>query len=101
MNAYKITGADLAEVYYSHDASVASGDIVSIDNTLQAGVKKTIGSYDKNILGVISTEPGLVIGDRNANSTGTPVLVALTGRVLVKTNLENGAIKAGDYLTSS
>ncbi|MEK7528308.1 MAG: hypothetical protein AAB592_00905, partial [Patescibacteria group bacterium] len=46
--AFKISGADLAEIYYTKDADVKPGTIVSIDPDLSAGVKKSAGSYDPN-----------------------------------------------------
>ena len=98
--AYKVNGADLAEAYYTKDMSVAPGDLVQLDSSLQAGVKKADSRYDPRTLGVITTKPGLVIGD-DTISEGKPVLLALTGRVPIKVSAENGPIEAGDFLTSS
>lgn len=94
------TTADLAEIYSTADKSVESGDVVTIDSNLNAGVKKTQHAYDSQILGVISTKPALLIGGTNGEGvSGTPV--ALSGRIPVKVSTENGSIKPGDYLTSS
>ena len=50
----------------------------------------------------MSTQPGQILGDPNAAGyTAKPVLLALSGRIPVKVSLENGPIKAGDYLTTS
>jgi hypothetical protein len=99
---YKVTGADLAEVYYSNDPSVGPGDVVRLDSSIKAGVKKTSQAYDSGALGIVSTRPGNVLGDdQMAGATGTPVLLALSGRIPVNVSMENGPIKAGDYLTSS
>lgn len=92
-------GADLAEIYGTFDSSLEAGDVVSLDKNMRAGVKKTDKSYDDNTIGVISTKPGLVIG--NIEDDASAVTVALSGRVPVKVNLENGPIYKGDYLTSS
>ncbi|MBA3679030.1 hypothetical protein H0W80_02475 [Candidatus Saccharibacteria bacterium] len=77
-----------------------AGDVVSIDPAINAGVKKSSGAYDSQTIGVISTQPGLIIGDNTQGGSGT-ALVALAGRVPVKVSLENGTIKPGDALTPS
>ena len=97
--AFQVTGADLAEVYYTTELGVDDGTIVSLDPNILAGVVKSTTPYDNRVLGIISTKPGLVMGGAHGN--GVPVLVALTGRVPIKVSDENGIIKAGDYLTSS
>ena len=109
------TGADLAEYYYAADPSIKPGDVVSLDPTHEAGIKKSTGRGDETVLGVISTEPGMVLGDIDIN-TNVRVLneeetknlgerralpLALAGRIPVNVSTENGAIVAGDYLTAS
>ncbi len=102
MVAYKISGADLAEAYYTKDTSMTPGDIVAVDGSLKAGVKKSEGAYDSHALGIVSTQPGFILGDNTAiASDGQPVLLALSGRVPVKVSMENGPIEPGDYLTTS
>ncbi len=41
------SGADLAEIYSSHDSTLEAGDVVAIDDTMQAGVKKSTKAYDE------------------------------------------------------
>jgi hypothetical protein len=94
-------GADLAEMYNTFDNDMIAGDVVAIDGSLQSGVKKTQGSYDHNTMGVVSTKPGLVLGDETNGQGAKTVMVALAGRVPVKVSLENGPIKIGDPLTPS
>jgi hypothetical protein len=61
------------------------------------------------VLGVVSTEPAVVINETNitfgkgagANFNPLKPYVALAGRVPVKVSTENGAIEPGDALTSS
>jgi hypothetical protein len=101
MVAYKISGADVAEVYYSKDNSITPGDVVSVDGSVNAGVKKSQGAYDPHALGIVSTQPGVVLGDDSVLHKEKPVVLALAGRVPVKVTTENGSIAAGDYLTSS
>ncbi len=98
--AYKATGADLAETYYTHDASMQPGDVVALDSTLSAGVQKSAKPYDTHALGIISTQPGLVLSDASV-ADGIPVQLALSGRVPVKVSTESGVIQPGDYLTTS
>ncbi|MEI7512533.1 MAG: hypothetical protein WCK01_03680 [Candidatus Uhrbacteria bacterium] len=93
-------GADLAEVYYSNEAGLAPGDVVSIDPTADGMVRRSSGAYDSRAIGVISTRPGLLLSE-SAKAGGQPVMVALSGRVPVKVSGENGAIIPGDYLTAS
>lgn len=89
-------GADLAEYYYSN-SPLQAGDVVAIQPDQSAGIDKSTSRYQKNLLGVITTEPGLILGPKAENAYA----VALTGRIPVKITDENGPIKAGDLLTSS
>jgi len=93
-------GADLAEIYGTKDASIEPGDVVSLDSSMVAGVKKSNKPYDSNVFGIISTQPSLVMGTVE-DPGATPVMVAFSGRVPVKVSTENGPIKAGDLLTAS
>ena len=96
----RYSGTDLAEVYYAEpNTPLAAGDLVSADPSLPAGVQQSSVPYDNTLLGVISTQPGSVLGA--GPGTGVPELVALTGRVPVMVTNDNGDIHAGDYLTSS
>lgn len=92
--------ADLAEVYATNDRALTSGDVVSFDPNLKAGVKKSTVPYDQKILGVVSTQPAKTIGGSGGEGVNA-VPIALTGRVPVKISTENGPIEQGDLLTSS
>lgn len=94
------SGADLAELYGTYDTSLQAGDVVTLDADMKAGVKKTTRAYDPQVMGIVSTVPGIVIGDVE-DPGATPVMLALAGRVPLKVSLENGPIKKGDYLTPS
>jgi hypothetical protein len=52
-------------------------------------------------LGVISTQPGLILGEQGVKEGMFSVYIALAGRVPVKVSTENGPIQPGDMLTSS
>lgn len=94
-------GADLAENYYTSDDSIEPGDVVSIEEILPAGIKKSDRAYDSKAIGVVSTAPGITLDDAIGLGVGRAVPVALAGRIPVKVSTENGRVKAGDYLTSS
>jgi hypothetical protein len=61
--AFKETGADLAEVYYTRDNAVKPATIVAIDPSLKAGVKQATKPYQNDLLGVVSTRPGQIMAD--------------------------------------
>jgi hypothetical protein len=92
--------ADLAEVYATNDLTLRPGDIVGIDSSLKAGVKRAEKSEDKNILGIVSTDPASVIGGTDGEGV-TGVAIALSGRVPVNISTENGLPVAGDMIAMS
>jgi excisionase family DNA binding protein len=113
LGATNTTAADLAEYYLTGDRDIVPGDVVSIsdtkildDNQLEItnkGVlRKTDKQYDSRLLGVISTNPGVVLGsfDSTTNQFDSRQ-VALAGRVPVKIDPESEPIAIGDFLTSS
>lgn len=94
-----IGAADLAEMYQAGDY-MEPGDVVAITSGITV-IKATLGSKER-MMGVVSTEPGIVLGTGpDAEGRAGDVPIALTGRVPVKVSAENGAIKPGDYLTLS
>jgi hypothetical protein len=94
-------GVDLAENFpVLVSENIQSGELVSaaLDEDHAQYALRTQKPYDKNILGVVSTKPGIVLDDPGEYERKP---IALTGRVPVKVNVENGKINIGDYLTSS
>jgi hypothetical protein len=99
---------DLAEAYDSAQLT-EPGDLVALLPSANAKVRKSAKRYDQLLLGVVSTNPGLVFdagkthlaGDNSQLVTRDKTVVALVGRVPVKVSMENGAIRVGDPLTSS
>jgi hypothetical protein len=65
------------------------------DTYTMSKVRKAQSGYEA--VGVVSTNPGIVLGKNVQN--GVPV--AFSGRIPVKVTSENGEIKQGDYLTVS
>jgi len=98
----EMTAYDLAEMYPTKDTSIHSGEIVSLD--LDNGVfVKRAKEGDKKLIGVISTDPGALLGGFVGKQFKDEhqVAVALSGRVPVHVTTENGDIAIGDYLTIS
>ena len=94
-------GSDVAEVYFAATGTpITAGDVVSLDPTIQDGVQQSQSAYDGTTMGVISTQPGAVLGSSDA-SPGVQELVALAGRVPIHVTNANGNIAVGDYLTAS
>lgn len=113
---------DLAELMRSSE-QLSPGDIVTVDPDFknedertyeqerrsdglgtkkgldELGVKKTTEKFQKAIVGIISTKPGIILG--GFEPTKQDFEVALTGRVPVKVSTEAGSIEVGDYITSS
>ena len=98
-----ITSIDLAENYPTLDSSIGTGEVLALDSAHPIFVKRAVGRKDERLLGIVSTDPGLLLGGFNpqqfAGSRQLPV--ALAGRVPVKVNGLGGAILVGDALTAS
>ncbi|MBI5413458.1 hypothetical protein HZA42_03885 [Candidatus Peregrinibacteria bacterium] len=99
---------DLAELYTSSGSVIEKGSLVSThvkDGSFVA--RKSRGAYDDQLLGVVSSDPAIVIeggsvvmgGPKSSDDNKIPV--ALAGRVPVRVNLEGGPIEVGDAITSS
>jgi hypothetical protein len=105
----KVTGAitstsgnfDIAQDFAANDDSLESGDVVSIDSYEANLVTKSSETYDNKIVGIYSKTPGFRLSQIASDAKGKEAPVAMAGRIGVKVNSENGAIKKGDYLTSS
>ena len=89
-------GNDIAE-YMEAAEALLPGDLVAVAEQ-GVSVRKSNKAYDKNIIGVVSLNPGVLLG---TNENGTSIPLALTGRVKVKVSNENGPIVPGDAITSS
>lgn len=91
------SGGDLAEFILA-DSDVESGDVVVIDE-ITGKAKKAHQAYSDKVAGIISADPGLLIG-KGSKEEGHELLV-LTGQVPCKATAINGAIRPGDFLVSS
>jgi hypothetical protein len=99
-------GADVAEWTPTTQATtLTAGDVLVADGSNDQSLVKKSGTtpYDSTVVGIVSTNPGLVAGAGSAETQhgSSDVLVTLSGRVPVKISGENGPVTPGDYLTTS
>lgn len=92
------SGADIAENYPVSDPSIGPGDIVAFDAGFPLVVARADEAIKRPLVGIISTDPGIILGDRDDLGTRP---VALAGRVPTKVNLEGGSIAVGDRIALS
>ncbi|MCS7197409.1 MAG: hypothetical protein NZ930_01775 [Candidatus Bipolaricaulota bacterium] len=93
-------GADVAERIDVSEA-VEPGDVVEIDPENPGKFRKAREAISTRVAGVISTAPGVILGNADALGTDTRPILALAGRVPVKATAKFGAIRVGDLLVSS
>lgn len=102
-----LAGLDLAEQYRSTDVTLSAGDVLMVDPANPLYVSRynrdSVSTSSEDlpaIIGVVSTEPGVLLGGYSDDSpTLFKVPVGLSGRVPVKISLENGPIKIGDRIS--
>ncbi|MBI3633447.1 MAG: hypothetical protein HY226_04095 [Candidatus Vogelbacteria bacterium] len=103
-NAAHANYTDIAEKYPSYGALVPA-EIVALDlhSIDSSGIKKPYVKPalqgDTAVIGVVSTKPGLTLGDAYGGSNDYSI--ALSGRVPVKVSMESGPIATGDKITLS
>ena len=102
-NNTTVQAADLAENYISSQ-KLDSGDIVmpANDGNNQA-IIKTSQEYQSQTIGIVSEKPGVTLNsEAQADASHQYIYpMALQGRVQIKVTTKNGAITAGDILTTS
>jgi hypothetical protein len=76
---------------------LAAATVVVIDPSANDQVLASTQPYDTRVAGVVSTRPGLLLGEASEDK----VQVAHSGRVKVKVDASYGAIGVGDLLTTS
>jgi hypothetical protein len=90
---------DIAENYYV-SSPLISGTLVQIAPNNTSAVEKTTVEANRTMIGVVSTNPAMVLGEGIANeSMLTPI--TLTGRIPVIVSNQNGIITNGDAITGS
>jgi len=100
---------DVAEYIYDTHGDTEAGDVLVADPDNKESVIRSQQPYQASVLGVVSTDPHMVMGmdlvvDEQTGESIPDVSatrLALTGRVPVKVTDENGTIRPGDLLTTS
>jgi len=105
------TGAaiDLAEYILDTFADTEPADVVVADPENDESVIKSSKPFDSSVVGVISTDPHMVMGMELVMNEETGEMyedvnaaqLTVTGRIPVKVTDENGPIQRGDLLTTS
>lgn len=95
-------GADLAEKFETSERA-EPGTVMAIDVDHPGRLCVSHEAYSTAVAGVVSgaktLNAGIVLPDAGSGKDGLPV--AMSGRVWVKCDAANGAIKPGDLLTTS
>lgn len=95
--------ADIAE-WVPVSEPVEPGDVLELDPDHAGHYRKSRGSCSTLVAGVVSTDPGFVLGSPTPDSrlpTPDMALLALLGIVPMKATDEGGPIQPGDLLTTS
>ena len=87
---------DLAE-WVPSTQELEPGTVVVLDDSRTNHVLASTKAYDTSVAGVISAEPGVILGVEGEGM----LKVATTGRVKIKVDATRGPIKVGDLLVTS
>src|SRR5205823_8733233 len=87
---------DLAE-WVPADAAIPAGTVVVLDPRKPNHVMASSNAYDSAVTGVISEQPGIILG----KAASDRVKVATTGRVKVHVDASRAAVRIGDLLVTS
>lgn len=86
---------DIAE-WVPSDKNLAAGTVVVLDQTRSNAVVASSDPYDTRVAGVVSEQPGVILGIEGEGK----LKIATTGRVKVRVRSDR-AVKIGDLLVSS
>ena len=87
---------DVAEWVRTSD-NPPPGTVVAIDPSESNRVVASAAAYDMHVAGVVSAQPGILLGEPGADKAK----IAQSGRVKVKVDAKYGKIAVGDLLVSS
>jgi hypothetical protein len=76
---------------------LAAGTVVILDTRNSNHVLASVSAYDTRVAGVISAQPGIMLGEAGESKA----LVATTGRVKVKVDATRAPIQIGDLIVTS
>lgn len=102
---YQTNAMDGAE-YFAFDEAVTPGDVVTLSRNGERNVRLARHAHDASVVGVISTDPGFILGgatyaDEIDKIRQQRVPVALIGTVPCKVDADIAPIHIGDLLTTS
>jgi hypothetical protein len=87
---------DVAEWVPSAD-DLSPATVVVLDKRTGNTVKASTGSYDTSVAGVVSAQPGIILGEEGVSKEQ----IATTGRVRVRVDASKAPIEIGDLLVTS
>jgi hypothetical protein len=87
---------DVAE-WVPSTQSLAAGTVVVLDTERSNHVVASSTTYDTRVAGVVSAQPGVLLGERGDGK----LMVATTGRVKVRVDATRGPVRVGDLLVTS
>jgi len=76
---------------------LGNGTVLVVDPNKDNHVLPSAKPYDTGVAGVVSTQPGILLGEPGSEK----VKVTHNGRVRVKVDARHGSIKIGDLLVTS
>ncbi len=92
---------DVSE-YFSADKEYPLGTVLVMADGKAKSVKACDEAYDRGVVGVLSTDPAINIGEKlGLDESDKKVPIAMSGVVPVRVNESNGPIVKGDLLTTS
>lgn len=97
------SGADFAEQMdvEGDETEYEPGDVLVINVEVDRTVSLSRIAFDTTVIGVYSTQPGVLAGAPDTDDPLSGIPVAITGIVPCKVSAENGAIQRGDLLVTS
>ncbi|MEA2336301.1 MAG: hypothetical protein QOE82_308, partial [Thermoanaerobaculia bacterium] len=87
---------DVAE-WVTASSEMTAGTVVVLDRKHDNVVTPSTTAYDTAVAGVVSSRPGLLLGEESASKAK----IATTGRVKVHVDASRGSIAIGDLLVTS
>jgi hypothetical protein len=99
LTATQVIGATFQDVAEWVPASelMRAGTVVVVDPGADNGVMPSSHAYDTGVAGVVSAQPGVILGVEGASKA----MIATTGRVKVRVDARHAPIRAGDLLVTS
>jgi hypothetical protein len=97
-----ITGGNIVAKYQDvaewvpSSQKLSAGTVVILDTEQSNQVMASTHAYDTKVAGVVSAQPGVILGEAGENK----LMVATTGRVKVKVDATRSPIKVGDLLVT-